>query len=111
MTVLGHFSAERPTNADNSRAWACYAFNRCGSGCFDFFLAYHISFSFLLSLRNGLTDRWIDDLQIYVLFNSISVISGQWAYDNIKLCNRAPFRIEKSGPERSLGQRRQFDKK
>ena len=25
---------------------------------------------------------WMDDLQIYVLFNSISVISGQWEVDN-----------------------------
>ena len=30
--------------------------------------------------------RWMDDLRIYVLFNSISVISGQWADDNIRLC-------------------------
>ena len=27
-------------------------------------------------------DRWVDDLQFYVLFNSISVILGQWADDN-----------------------------
>ena len=31
-------------------------------------------------------DGWIDDLRFYVLFNSISVISGQWADDNEKLC-------------------------
>ena len=27
-------------------------------------------------------DRWMDDLQFYVLFDSISVISGRWADDN-----------------------------
>ena len=30
--------------------------------------------------------RWMDDLQIYVLFNSTSVISGQWEVDNERLC-------------------------
>ena len=29
---------------------------------------------------------WMDDLQFYVLFNSISVISGRWADDNERLC-------------------------
>ena len=33
-----------------------------------------------------LMDGWMDDLQFYVLFNSISVISGQWADDNERLC-------------------------
>ena len=28
----------------------------------------------------------MDDLQVYVLFNSISVISGLWAGDNERLC-------------------------
>ena len=32
------------------------------------------------------SDGWIDDLQYYVLFNSISVISGRWEVDNGWLC-------------------------
>ena len=50
---------------------------------------------------------WMDDLQFYVLFNSISVISGRWADDNERLCAMEPrlrvrrFRLERgsnSGP-------------
>ena len=29
---------------------------------------------------------WIDDIQFYVLFNSISDISGRWKVDNERLC-------------------------
>ena len=29
---------------------------------------------------------WLDDLQFYFLFNSISVITGQWTNDNERLC-------------------------
>ena len=29
---------------------------------------------------------WMDDLRLYVLFNSISVISGQWADGNERRC-------------------------
>ena len=28
---------------------------------------------------------WMDDLRFYVLFNSISVISGQWEVDNERM--------------------------
>ena len=31
-------------------------------------------------------DRWMNDLQFYVLFNSISVISGRCLDDNERLC-------------------------
>ena len=31
-------------------------------------------------------DGWMDDLQFYVLFNSITVISGRWEVDNERLC-------------------------
>ena len=50
---------------------------------------------------------WMDDLPFYVLFNSISVISGQWADDNERLCAMEPclrlrrFRLRRgsnSGP-------------
>ena len=37
-TVLGNFSAERPTNVDNSRARAYCASNRCGLGVSSFSL-------------------------------------------------------------------------
>ena len=30
--------------------------------------------------------EWIDDLQFYVLFNIISVISERWKVDNERLC-------------------------
>ena len=31
---------------------------------------------------------WMDDLRFYVLFNSISVISGRWEVDNERLCGK-----------------------
>ena len=31
-------------------------------------------------------DGWMDDLRFYVLFNSISVISGRWLAVNERLC-------------------------
>ena len=33
-----------------------------------------------------LMDGWMDDMRFYVLFNSISVISGRWKVDNERLC-------------------------
>ena len=35
---------------------------------------------------NPLCYGWMDDLRFYVLFNSISVISGQCSDDNERLC-------------------------
>ena len=35
---------------------------------------------------DGWTDGWVDDLRFYVLFNSISVISGRHLDDNERLC-------------------------
>ena len=32
-----------------------------------------------------LMDGWMDDLRFYVLFNSVSVISGRWEVDNERL--------------------------
>ena len=32
------------------------------------------------------TDRWMDDLRFYVLFNSISVITGRCLDDNERQC-------------------------
>ena len=29
---------------------------------------------------------WMDDMRFYVLFNSVSVISGRWEVDNERLC-------------------------
>ena len=39
--------------------------------------------------------RWMDDLRFYVLFNSISVISWGWGFDNVKHWRGAPFTLEK----------------
>ena len=58
--------------------------------------------------------EWMDDLRFYVLFNSISVISGRWADDNDRLCAMEPrLRLKRSSPRagleltttRSVGQR------
>ena len=35
-------------------------------------------------------DGWMDGLRLYVLFNSISVISGRWANVNERLCAMEP---------------------
>ena len=46
-------------------------------------------------------DSWMDDLGFYILFNSISVISGRWDDDNERLCAMEPrlwlgrFRLER----------------
>ena len=32
------------------------------------------------------SDGWMDVLQFYDLFNSVSVISGRWEVDNERLC-------------------------
>ena len=49
-------------------------------------------------------DGWIDNLRFYVLFNSISVISGQWADDNERLCTMEPclVTVEKIFPRVGL---------
>ena len=57
--------------------------------------------------------KWMDDWGFYVLFNSILVISGQWADDNERLCAMEPclqlriFRLVGLGlrTDRSVGQR------
>ena len=36
--------------------------------------------------KSLLLDEWMDDLRFYVLFNSISVMSGRCSDDNEKLC-------------------------
>ena len=43
---------------------------------------------------------WMDDLRFYVLFNSVSVISGRWADDNERLCAMEPgLRLGRFGLE------------
>ena len=54
-----------------------------------------------------------EGLAIYIIFNSISVISGRWAGDNERMCAMEPllrlrrFRLEgaRTRDARSLGQR------
>ena len=44
-------------------------------------------------------DRQMDELRFYVLFNTISVISGRWADDNERLyAFNSPFTIDKILP-------------
>ena len=41
-------------------------------------------------LNSTMENGWMDDLRFYILFNSISVISGRLADDNERLCAMAP---------------------
>ena len=46
-------------------------------------------------------DGWMDDLRFYVLFNSVSVISGRWEVDNERLCAmELRLRLRRFGLER-----------
>ena len=45
---------------------------------------------------------WLDDLQFYFLFNSISVITGQWTDDNGAVCNETLFMVGKILPQVGL---------
>ena len=48
-----------------------------------------------LNRTNARKDGWIDDLRLYVLLNSISVITGRWEVENEKLCAMEPrFRLK-----------------
>ena len=63
-------------------------------------------------------NEWMDDLRFYVIFNSISVISGRWLADNERICAIEPLlrsirfppqaRLE-SGIARSVGSPRFAD--
>ena len=56
---------------------------------------------------------WMDDMRFYVLFNSVSVISGRWEVDNDWLCamelclrlRRFCLGGDRTGSTRSVGQR------
>ena len=57
---------------------------------------------------------WMNNLQFYVIFNSISVISGRWPGDNKRLCaiesrlrlkRSVPLAMLEPGTARSVGQR------
>ena len=53
---------------------------------------------------------WMDDLRFYVLFNSVSIISGRWEVDNERLCamelrlRLRRFRLERGSASRPLDQ-------
>ena len=44
----------------------------------------------------------MDDMRFYVLFNSVSVISRRLKVDNERLCNGAPFTVEKISPRAGI---------
>ena len=49
---------------------------------------------------------WMDDLQFYILFKSISVIAGRWADDNERLCAVEPcFAVERNSNSGLLDRR------
>ena len=56
-----------------------YVIRRC--------LVFASSAKFDIIMTTGLRPQgWMDDLRFYVLFNSISVISGQYLDNNERLC-------------------------
>ena len=58
-------------------------------GWYKFLLSAHVCV--MLNLVILASKGWMDgSLVIYVRFNSITVISGRWAYDNIRLCAMEP---------------------
>ena len=58
-------------NSEDADQMLRFAGVRSGSEMFDYVLSM---------------DGWMDDLRFYVLFNSISVISGRCLDDNERLC-------------------------
>ena len=91
-----------------------YASERFISNCY---LKESIYISFVFVLWRGiarerwiLKDWWMDDLRLYVLCNSISIISGRWLGDNESCVQRnliyvrKDFRLEPV-TVRSVGQR------
>ena len=50
----------------------------------------NVSKPYSLIRRYSEMDGWMDDLYFYILFNSISVISGQWVDGNERLCAVQP---------------------
>ena len=46
-----------------------------------------------LKERKLLLDGWVDDLRIYALCNSILVISGRWADDDVSVSSGTPFTV------------------
>ena len=49
-----------------------------------------------------INDGWMGDLRFYVLFNSISVISGRWADHNERLCAITPFTVGRISPRAGI---------
>ena len=55
------------------------------------------------ALRKHSKEGVIDDLRFYILFNRISVISGQWVGDNERLSDVEPdLQLKRSPPEAGL---------
>ena len=58
---------------------------------------------------DGWVDERMDDSRFYVLFNTITVISGQFEVDNERMCAMEPhlrlriFRLERGSNMRSRG--------
>ena len=51
-------------------------------------------------------DGWMDDLRFYILFNSISIISGQWVGDNERMYAIKPnLQLKSSPPQAGLDTR------
>ena len=69
LTIPKQSQRSRSILSDGSRFWDCFGREKLS----------------LITEEIGY-DGWIDDLQFYVLFSSILVISGQWKSDNERLC-------------------------
>ena len=97
----GHLSVPAsPTYFDNSRTRSYCAYSRCGWGRSNIFLSLIIFLHFLpLSWKGG----WMNDEYLCLFYNSISVISGQWAGDNQRMCAMEPrLQMKKSSPQAGL---------
>ena len=66
-----------------------------------------LTLELLLKVRQKFTiaehglNGWMDDLRFYVLFNSISVLSGR-CLEEKSVCNATPFKIEKISPRKRI---------
>ena len=73
-------------------------FEQLGLDCYSFWLLKE--YAYFLTLF-PCYDGWMDDLQFYILFNSISVMSasGQWVGGDERLCAMEPhIRLKRSPP-------------
>ena len=83
------FLFKSPHRGDSNEYTQYTIFNMNKRHSLSFFLqfcSYEIFLRYSRTTINEPSDGWMDDLQFYVLFNSVSVISGRRDVDNERLC-------------------------